>query len=132
MQLHKIIVLAMICWLVLINQVQALSIIRDDEVESTIKQLVIPLLKSAGIPHDAVNVYILNDQNVNAFVFGGQNIFINTGLINFSNNPETLLGVLAHEIAHIAGAHIIAKKEQIEIRALLNWIYLKIHKIRKK
>ncbi len=102
-------------WLISINQAQAFSIIRDDEVENTIKQLVTPILKSAGIPHESVNIYILNDPNINAFVFGGQNIFLNTGLINFSNTPETLLGVLAHEIGHIVGGHILAKKEQIEM-----------------
>lgn len=112
-QPFKVILILITLWLSSINQAQAFAIIRDDEVENTIKQLVTPLLKSAGIPYDSVNIYILNDPNINAFVFGGQNIFLNTGLINFSNTPETLLGVLAHEIGHIAGGHIIAKKEQI-------------------
>lgn len=117
-------VLLLIClWLISTNQAQAFSIIRDDEVENTIKELVTPILKSAGIPHESVNIYILNDPNINAFVFGGQNIFINTGLINFSTKPETLLGVFAHEIGHIASGHIIAKKGQIDMlqkKLLLN------------
>lgn len=97
------------------DHASAFSIIRDDEVESTVKELVKPILQAAGIPHESVNIYIINDPNINAFVFGGQNVFLNTGLINFSNKPETLLGVFAHELGHITGGHIIAKKESYDL-----------------
>ena len=36
----------------------------------------------------------------------GQNIFINTGLILKAKEVDALIGVLAHEIGHIAGGHL--------------------------
>lgn len=98
-----------------INFANAFSIIRDDEIESTISSLIAPLLKAALIPSNSLNIYIVDDPAVNAFVLGGQNIFIHTGLIEFSENPEALIGVIAHEIGHVIGGHLVAQKENIEL-----------------
>ena len=51
-------------------------------------------------------MYLINDDSINAFVAGGQNIFINTGLILKAKEADALIGVLAHEIGHIAGGHL--------------------------
>jgi len=39
-------------------------------------------------------------------VAGGQNIFINTGLILAAKEVNALIGVLAHEVGHISGGHL--------------------------
>jgi len=85
---------------------QNLNLIQDAEIELTIRKWVEPIFKVAGISSKAVNIYIVNDKSINAFVAGGQNIFINTGLILKAKKADALIGVLAHEIGHIAGGHL--------------------------
>ena len=83
-----------------------LSILRDAEIERTIRDFSEPLFISAGLTPDSVDTYIVNDKTLNAFVAGGQNIFIHTGLIIESRNYGELVGVIAHETGHITGGHI--------------------------
>jgi len=85
---------------------QNLNLIQDAEIETTIRKWVEPIFKVANISSEAVNIYIVNDNSINAFVAGGQNIFINTGLILKAKHSDALIGVLAHEIGHIAGGHL--------------------------
>ena len=61
-----------------------------------------------------MRVYVLNDRNINAFVAGGQRVFINTGLIMESDTPNELIGVLAHETGHIAGGHLARMGVEID------------------
>ncbi len=86
---------------------QGIILIRDDEVESTIKEITKPIFKVAGLAPESVSIYLINQEDPNAFVMGGQNIFISTGLLKFSDNPDVLAGVLAHETGHIIGGHLV-------------------------
>ena len=86
---------------------QNLSFIQDAEIENTLLEWVLPLYKVAGLNSNSVKMYLINDDSINAFVAGGQNIFINTGLILHSPDHEAVIGVIAHEIGHIAGGHLI-------------------------
>src|SRR4051812_49955698 len=56
---------------------------------------------------------IVQDNSLNAFVAGGQRIFINTGLIMRTETPNQLIGVLAHESGHIAGGHLARMQEEL-------------------
>ena len=56
---------------------------------------------------------IVQDNTLNAFVAGGQRIFINTGLIMRTETPNQLIGVLAHETGHIAGGHLARMQEEL-------------------
>ena len=53
-----------------------------------------------------MHVYIINDDKINAFVAGGQRMFIHTGLLTRTKTPNEVIGVLAHETGHIAGGHL--------------------------
>ena len=81
--------------------------IRDAEIENTILQYIHPLLLAAGLEPLSIRIHIVKDNTLNAFVAEGQQIFINTGLILKSQNANQLIGVLAHEIGHISGGHLI-------------------------
>ncbi|MDR3290142.1 MAG: M48 family metalloprotease [Rickettsiales bacterium] len=83
-----------------------LSIVVDAEIEDFLKRITKPIIKSANLNFDDIKFYIVNDKNINAFVSGGQNIFVNTGTLTTFNTPDAVLGILAHEIGHIAGGHI--------------------------
>jgi predicted Zn-dependent protease len=87
------------------------SFIRDTEIEAEIRTMVSPIWKAAGLEPSALHVYLIDDRQLNSFVAGGQNEFINTGLIMRSETPNQLLGVLAHETGHIAGGHLTRAQE---------------------
>lgn len=89
----------------------AQSLIRDAEIEATLRAYEEPLLVAAGLNPDDVHMYIIQDPSVNAFVAGGQNIFVHTGLILAADNPNEVIGVLAHETGHIAGGHGVRRRE---------------------
>lgn len=82
------------------------NLIRDAEIEETLHQMTNPILEAAGISPGTVNIYIVRDKQLNAFVAGGQNLFLNTGLLQRTEHPGQLAGVIAHEIGHIAGGHL--------------------------
>jgi predicted Zn-dependent protease len=82
------------------------TFIRDTEIEADIRTMVTPIWKAAGLEPSALRIYLIENKQLNSFVAGGQNEFINTGLIMRSETPNQLLGVLAHETGHIAGAHL--------------------------
>jgi predicted Zn-dependent protease len=84
----------------------AASVIRDAETEAVIDEIATPIFGAARLDRDSIDVYILNDEKLNAFVAGGQNLFINTGLIMRAKSPDELAGVIAHETGHIAGGHL--------------------------
>ena len=83
-----------------------LGLIRDTEIENTIRVYIAPLFKAAGLDPSSVSVQIINDRNLNAFVAGGKKIFIHSGLLMEAKTPGEVIGVLAHEIGHITGGHL--------------------------
>lgn len=80
--------------------------IRDTEVENTIRVFSTPVFQAAGLDPSAIEVYIVNDATLNAFVAGGQKLFLNTGLLMQSANAGQVIGVIAHEAGHIAGGDL--------------------------
>ncbi len=91
----------------------ALSFIRDTEVENTIRGYATPLFEAAGLDPTNVRIYLVNDKQINAFVAGGQNLFINTGLLMQSEDAGQVIGVIAHETGHIAGGHLVRVHDAI-------------------
>ncbi|MBL0900149.1 MAG: M48 family metallopeptidase [Reyranella sp.] len=95
------------------QQGQRLNLIRDAEIESTIRTFTIPIWKAAGLDPNGVEIMLVQDGSLNAFVAGGQRIFINTGLIMRTERPNQLIGVMAHESGHIAGGHLARMHEEL-------------------
>ncbi len=48
---------------------------------------------------------------MNAFVAGGQRIFIHSGLLMAAEAPDQVIGVIAHETGHIIGGHLARQHE---------------------
>lgn len=63
---------------------------------------------------ETVNIYLLKDKTLNAFVMGGQNLFIHTGLLVGADNAGQIIGVIAHEAGHIAGGHLARAREAVD------------------
>ena len=102
----KTIVAACLVSVALIAPVSAQSLIRDTEIEHMLREYSDPLLNAAGLAPADVHLYIIADPSINAFVSGGQNIFLHTGTIIEAETPNQLKGVIAHETGHISGAHL--------------------------
>ena len=83
-----------------------MPLIRDSEIEDTIRSWADPLFTASRLDPSAVRILIVNDDTLNAFVAGGQNLFINTGLLVAADTPGQVIGVLAHETGHISGGHL--------------------------
>lgn len=82
------------------------TILRDAELERNIRDISVPIFEAAGLNTDNVHTYVIRDKTLNAFVAGGQNVFINTGLIMAAHNVNEVAGVIAHETGHITGGHL--------------------------
>ncbi len=88
-------------------QESAPSILRDAETEALFKDIARPLILAAGLDPKSVQVVLVGDPSINAFAAGGQNVFIFSGLIIAADNVNQLQGVIAHELGHVAGGHLI-------------------------
>ena len=93
---------------------QCAKVIRDDEIESLLDSYVSPILQTAGLGGQNVNVRILSDKAFNAFVLDGHNIFVNSGTLVEAETANEVIGVLDHETGHIAGGHLAAKRAKIQ------------------
>ena len=82
------------------------NLIRDAEIEGLLRLYSRPIFKAAGINPGSVKVFVIADPSINAFVAGGQRVFIHTGLITRASSPSEVIGVIAHETGHIAGGHL--------------------------
>ena len=77
------------------------SVLRDTETELLFKQLSKPLVVAAGLDPHSVNVTLLNDPEINAFVAQGQTVYVQSGLLEAADNVNQLQGVVAHELGHV-------------------------------
>ena len=85
----------------------AQSILRDAETESFFADMSTPMVKAAGLSPRDVRVVLINDPDINAFVAGGQTVYVNSGLLQAADNANQVQGVVAHELGHIADGHVV-------------------------
>lgn len=89
------------------SPVAAQSILRDAETEALLDDMSAPLIRAAGLRPQDVRIVMIGDRSINAFVAGGQVVYIHSGLIEASDNANQVQGVIAHELGHVAGGHVI-------------------------
>ena len=87
--------------------VAAQSILRDAETEAFLRDISEPLVEAAGLEPGNVDIVLINDPSINAFVAGGQAVYIHSGLIDAADTANEVQGVIAHELGHITGGHIV-------------------------
>ena len=85
----------------------AQSILRDAETEALLKDMAAPLVAASGLDPKNVDIVLINDSSVNAFVAGGQAVYVHSGLINMADSASEVQGVIAHELGHVVGGHAI-------------------------
>ena len=89
------------------------SILRDAETEALFRDIAAPLVEAANLDNKSVKVVLIRDDEINAFVAGSQNVYINSGLLTRSDNVNQLQAVIAHELGHVAGGHAIRMGEGV-------------------
>jgi predicted Zn-dependent protease len=85
---------------------RAVTLLRDPDIEHALKQLAKPVLAAAGLSPARVQILVIQDRNLNAFVIDSNHIFIHSGMISRLGTAAELQAVIAHEAAHIANGHI--------------------------
>jgi predicted Zn-dependent protease len=91
----------------------AQSVLRDAETEAFFDEISEPLIRAAGLNPNNVEVVLINDRSINAFVAGGQTVYIHSGLIDAAVSANEVQGVIAHELGHIEGGHVIRFSEGV-------------------
>jgi predicted Zn-dependent protease len=99
---------------------QGYGLIRDAEIEATIRAYADPVFTAAGLDASAIKVHLINDNRINAFVTPGMNMFIYTGLLIRADTPDQVIGVIAHETGHIAGGHLVRIQDELRNATIQN------------
>ncbi|MBB4100904.1 M48 family metalloprotease [Sphingomonas kyeonggiensis] len=95
---------ALLLW---VQPAAAQSILRDAETEALLNDMAKPLFIAAGLSPANAKVVLINDGSINAFVAGGQIVYVHSGLIDAASSANEVQGVIAHEIGHIVGGHAV-------------------------
>ena len=85
----------------------AQSILRDAETETLFRDMSAPLIEAAGLNPKSVDIVMIGDGSINAFVAGGQVVYIHSGLIEAAENANEVQGVIAHELGHVAAGDVL-------------------------
>ncbi|BAZ27803.1 peptidase M48 Ste24p [Cylindrospermum sp. NIES-4074] len=74
-----------------------------------IGQRLIPFSDRPNLPY---TFQVVEDDGVNAFATLGGFVYVNTGLLKAADNEAELASVMAHEIGHIGGKHVVKQMRQ--------------------
>jgi len=69
---------------------------------------------------------VVNDPGINAFALPGGPIYINSGIILNAQNESQVMGVIAHEVSHVALRHStnqVSKSYMIQLPAMIAGMY---------
>ena len=83
------------------------QLLRDTETEQLFKDMSRPLIVAGGLDPNSVNVALLNDPEINAFVAQGQTVYLQSGLVEAADNINQVQGVVAHELGHVIAGDAI-------------------------
>ncbi|HET9428206.1 MAG TPA: M48 family metalloprotease [Allosphingosinicella sp.] len=112
--LARLLMLVALSFAALIQPASAQSILRDAETELLLRDISRPLIEAAGLRPDDVQVILIQDNSINAFVAGGQIVYLHSALVTEADNANEVQGVIAHELGHVTGGHMIRLHEGIE------------------
>ena len=83
------------------------TVIRDAEIESILKSYINPIFGQAGLNKNDLNLILVVNNEMNAAATVNTTLILNTGFLLKTDNLNEVVGVLAHEVGHIQGQHIV-------------------------
>jgi predicted Zn-dependent protease len=109
----RLVMLLALSFATVVHPAAAQSILRDAETERVLNDMSRPLIEAAGLRPENVEIVLIGDDSINAFVAGGQAVYVHSGLITAADNANEVQGVIAHELGHIVGGHVIRHGESV-------------------
>jgi predicted Zn-dependent protease len=93
---------------------QSIKFIKDPEIQEYLESLIKTLVRhsDAKVPF---RVKLVDSDEVNAFALPGGFLYVNKGLIQSTQTEDELVGVLCHEIAHVAARHATEMMSKMQI-----------------
>ncbi|MDB9473744.1 M48 family metallopeptidase [Dolichospermum circinale] len=91
---------------------QEVKISDNSELNDYINEVGRRLAANSDRPNIPYTFQVVEDAAVNAFATTGGFIYVNTGLLKAADNEAELASVLAHEMGHIEGKHLIKQIRQ--------------------
>ncbi|MEH1790049.1 M48 family metalloprotease [Nostoc sp.] len=85
---------------------------RNPEVNRYVEQVGRRLAANSDRPDLPYTFQIVQDNSINAFATLGGYVYVHTGLLKTADNEAELASVLAHEIGHIGGKHVVKQMQQ--------------------
>ncbi len=83
--------------------------IENDSITGIINEIKNHIKNNNECDTAAISLYVIRNEEINAFTFPGRNIVIQSGLIEYCKSPEELASVIAHEMGHIEKDHVMKK-----------------------
>jgi predicted Zn-dependent protease len=111
----RLLMLLLLSFAVAVRPAMAQSVLRDAETEQLFRDMERPIIAAAGLRPENVQIVLLSDPSINAFVAGGQTVYIHSGLIAAADNVNQVQGVIAHELGHITGGHVLRMQEGVKV-----------------
>lgn len=83
------------------------AILKDPVLQSRLEALLKPLIERNGIKQPPIKIYISREAELNAFALPGGILIFNRGMLMAAGSAEEILGVAAHELAHVTEKHVV-------------------------
>ncbi len=106
-------ILAVLVFFMALIPARGATLINDTETEKLLTKIVAPLATAANIPESRLKIHIVADDDFNAFVMGGEDVYIYTGLLTQIKSPAALAAVVAHELGHTIGGHMAQMSDRM-------------------
>ncbi|MFH7024481.1 MAG: M48 family metallopeptidase [Heteroscytonema crispum UTEX LB 1556] len=85
---------------------------RNSELNSYVTQIGRRLIANSDRPNLPYTFQVVEDDAINAFATLGGFVYVHTGLLKAADNEAELASVMAHEIGHIGGKHLVKQMRQ--------------------
>ena len=100
------------------------KLVTDEEILADFKKLSDPLIEAIDSQRYTFEFHILKDSSLNAFALPGGKMAIHTGLLLKAESPEEILGVMAHELAHVEMQHSMRNlMEMVGLYAVISAVF---------
>ncbi|TFH29979.1 MAG: hypothetical protein E4H00_05925, partial [Myxococcales bacterium] len=91
---------------------QRLPLVSDYEVTTFIEKIGHTIVKTLGVQPFHYELFVVNEDSLNAFAVPGGKVFIHAGLITRASNTDEIAAVMAHEVAHAHAHHSVRQQQK--------------------
>lgn len=99
-----------------------MKVLDNPELQAYVTTVGKKLTSSAEAGDFPYSFKVVVDKSINAFALPGGPMYIHTGLIAAADNESQLVGVMAHEVSHVAlrhGTNQASKQQMLQLPAML-------------